>query len=57
MGAYGMAGMRYGRTPGIQFLAELMYRYTEISARANLIDEFDMKVGGLGLQVGVSFVF
>jgi hypothetical protein len=57
MGLYGMVGMRYGRTPGIQFMAELMYRYTEIEARGTLIDEFDMKIGGLGLQVGMSFVF
>jgi hypothetical protein len=57
LGMYGMAGLRWGRTPGIQFMAELMYRYTEISARANLIDEFDMKIGGFGLQVGMSFVF
>lgn len=57
LGMYGMAGLRWGSTPGIQFMAELMYRYTEITARANLIDEFDMKIGGFGLQVGVSFVF
>lgn len=57
VGFYGMAGLRWGRTPGIQFMAELMYRYNEIQARADLVDEFDMKIGGLGLQVGMSFVF
>jgi len=57
IGLYGLAGLRYGKTPGIQFMAELIYRWAEAEARYNLIDTTDVTVGGLGLQVGISFVF
>jgi hypothetical protein len=57
IGVYGMAGMRYGKTPGIQFMADLMYRWVEIEARYGLTDEQDLRVGGLALNVGLSFVF
>jgi hypothetical protein len=57
LGLYGMAGLRYGKTPGVQLMAELMYRWTEIQAKYNFVNEQDIDIGGLGLQVGVSFVF
>jgi len=57
LGLYGMVGIRYGKTPGINFMAELIYRWAEVQARYGLIDEKDITVGGLGLQVGISFVF
>lgn len=57
IGVYGLAGLRYGKTQGINFMAELIYRWTEVQAKFNLIDEQDVTVGGLGLQVGMSFIF
>ena len=57
LGLYGMVGIRYGKTPGINFMAELIYRWAEVQARYGLVDERDVTVGGLGLQVGISFVF
>ncbi len=57
IGVYGLAGMRYGKTQGINFMAELIYRWAEVQAKYNLIYEQDVTVGGLGLQVGMSFIF
>ena len=57
IGLYGLAGLRFGKTPGINFMAELIYRWAEVQARYGLVDERDVTVGGLGLQVGISFVF
>lgn len=57
IGLYGLAGLRYGKTPGINFMAELIYRWAEAEARYNLTDTTDVTVGGLGLQLGISFVF
>ena len=57
LGLYGMVGIRYGKTPGINFMAELIYRWAEVQARYSLVEERDVTVGGLGLQVGISFVF
>jgi len=57
LGRYGMVGLRYGKVPGINFMAELIYRWAEVQATYNLIEERDVTVGGIGLQVGISFVF
>ena len=57
LGFYGMVGMRYGKVPGINFMAELIYRRAEVQARYDLVNERDVTVGGIGLQVGLSFVF
>lgn len=57
IGLYGMAGLRYGKIQGINFMAELIYRYAEVQARYDMIEEKDIRVGGLALQVGISFVF
>ncbi len=57
LGFYGMAGLRYGKTPGIQFMGELIYRYAKSDVTVNLFEEHDATLGGLALQVGVSFVF
>jgi hypothetical protein len=56
-GAYGMAGLRYGKKPGINFMAELIYRYAEVDASSGLTDTAELDVGGLALQVGLSFVY
>jgi len=57
LGLYGMAGLRYGKTPGIQFMAELIYRYARVDVLVNPAEEYDTSVGGLALQVGISFIF
>jgi Outer membrane protein beta-barrel domain len=57
LGLYGMAGLRVGKPTGINFMAELIYRWTEVQASYGLIDERDVTIGGFGLQVGMSFVF
>lgn len=57
VGFYGLAGVRFGKTQGINFMAELIYRWAEAQARYGLIDEYDVTVGGLGLQMGMSFIF
>jgi len=57
LGFYGLAGLRYGKPTGINFMAELIYRWAEVQAKYGLIDERDVTVGGLGLQIGISFVF
>ena len=57
LGFYGMVGLRYGKVPGINFMAELIYRRAEVQARYDLVIERDITVGGIGLQVGASFVF
>lgn len=57
VGLYLLGGMRYGKTPGINFMAELIYRWAEVTAKYGLTDEKDIDIGGLGLQVGISFVF
>jgi len=57
LGLYGMVGLRYGNDPGINFMAELIYRQAEVEARYALVEERDVTVGGIGLQVGISFVF
>jgi hypothetical protein len=57
LGAYAVGGLRYGKTPGINFMAELIYRWAEVQARYNLTEQKDITVGGFGLQVGISFAF
>ncbi len=57
LGAYGLAGLRVGKTRGINFMAELIYRWTEVQARYDLINEEDIRIGGLALQAGISFAF
>lgn len=57
LGLYGMGGIRFGKTPGIQFMAELIYRWAEVQAKYSLVEERDVDFGGFGLQVGMSFVF
>lgn len=57
LGLYGMGGIRLGKTPGLQFMAELMYRYTEVTAKYDLAASEDINIGGLALNVGISFVF
>jgi len=57
VGWYALAGLRYGKTPGIGFMADLVYRWAEVQATYGLISEQDVTIGGLGLQVGLSFVF
>lgn len=57
IGFYGLAGLRYGKTPGINFMGELIYRWAEVQAKYGLVNEQDVTVGGLGLQVGLSFIF
>lgn len=57
LGLYGMGGIRFGKTPGIQFMAELIYRWAEVQAKYSLVDERDVDFGGFGLQVGMSFIF
>jgi hypothetical protein len=57
LGLYGMAGLRIGKSRGINFMAELIYRWAEVQARYALAGERDVTVGGLGFQVGVSFVY
>jgi hypothetical protein len=57
LGFYGVAGLRYGKTPGIQFMGELIYRWAESDVMVSLGDQVDADLGGLALQVGVSFVF
>ena len=57
LGLYGMAGLRVGKPRGINFMAELIYRWAEVQGRYNLTDERDITVGGLGIQVGLSFVY
>jgi len=52
-----MGGIRLGKTPGLQFMAELMYRYTEVTAKYDLAASEDINIGGLALNVGISFVF
>ena len=57
LGFYVVAGLRVGRVPGINFMAELIYRHSEVETTYNLIETTDVTVGGIGLQVGASFVF
>jgi hypothetical protein len=57
LGFYGLAGLRYGNTPGINFMAELIYRWAEVQATYGLVNQQDVTVGGLALQVGISFIF
>jgi hypothetical protein len=57
LGFYGLAGLRYGKTPGIGFMAELVYHWAEVQGTYSLISERDVTIGGLGLQVGISFTF
>jgi len=57
LGLYGLAGLRVGKPNGINFMAELIYRWAEVQGSYGLADERDITVGGLGLQVGLSFVF
>ena len=57
LGLYGMAGLRWGKTPGIQFTGELIYRWAESDVMVGLADEYDVTVGGLALQAGIAFVF
>jgi len=57
LGLYGMAGLRVGKPRGINFMAELIYRWAEVQGRYDLADERDITVGGLGIQAGLSFVF
>ena len=57
VGVYGLGGIRFGKPHGINFMAELIYRWTEVQARYDLINEKDVSVGGLALQAGISFAF
>jgi hypothetical protein len=57
VGLYGIAGLRVGKPRGINFMAELIYRWVEVQGRYGLNDEKDITVGGIGIQVGLSFVF
>lgn len=57
LGLYGMAGLRVGKPTGINFIAELIYRWAEVQGSFGHFDERDITVGGFGLQVGISFVF
>lgn len=57
LGYYALAGLRLGKSPGINFMAELIYRNAEVQATYSLVDEKDVTVGGLGIQAGISFVF
>jgi outer membrane protein W len=56
-GAYGMAGLRYGKKPGINLMAELIYRFAEVDASSGLTETTELDIGGLALQVGLSFVY
>jgi hypothetical protein len=56
-GAYAMAGLRYGKKPGMNFMGEIIYRMAEFDATTSLTDTYDVDVGGLALQVGLSFVY
>jgi outer membrane protein W len=56
-GVYGLVGLRFGKTPGIQFMADLVYRWAEVEAKPSLPETIDVTVGGLALQAGISFVF
>ncbi len=56
-GAYAMAGLRYGKKPGINFMAEVIYRMAEVDASTGLTDAAELDVGGLALQIGLSFVY
>ena len=42
LGLYGLAGLASARPQGINFMAELIYRWTEVQARYDLIDEKDV---------------
>lgn len=57
VGVYGLGGIRFGKPQGINFMAELIYRWTEVQARYDLTNEKDVSVGGLALQAGISFAF
>jgi hypothetical protein len=57
LGYYLLGGLRFGKPQGINFMAELIYRWAEVQARYSLVDEVDVRVGGFGLQLGISFVF
>ena len=56
-GAFGMAGLRYGKKPGINFMAEVIYRMADVDATASLTETHSIDLGGLALQVGISFVY
>lgn len=56
-GAYGMAGFRYGKKPGINFMAEVIYRMADADVTASLTETHSVDVAGLALQVGLSFVY
>lgn len=57
LGFYGMGGVRYGKTPGIQVMGEVIYRWAEIDGRYGLGETVDLDSGGFALQLGLSFVF
>jgi len=57
LGLYAIAGLRYGKTPGIQFMGELIYRWAEADVKYGIDGEDTIDVGGLALQVGLSFIF
>jgi hypothetical protein len=56
-GIYALAGLRFGKQPGINFMADLLYRWAELDVRYGLVESRDVTVGGLGLNVGISFIF
>lgn len=57
LGLYALAGLRYGKRPGINFMGEVIYRWAELTAKYGLTDQTDVEFGGFGLQAGISFVF
>ena len=57
LGLYAMGGLRYGKTPGIQFMGELIYRWAEVDASFDYGETVELDSAGLAIQLGVSFVF
>ena len=56
-GLYGLVGLRVGKQPGINFMAEVLYRWSEVNVKYGSGMDQDVTVGGLGFQAGVAFVF
>jgi hypothetical protein len=57
LGFYGILGVRVGKQPGINFVAEAIYRYSEVNVIYGPRLDQDVKVGGLGAQAGIALVF
>jgi hypothetical protein len=56
-GLYGLAGLRIGKQPGINFMGEIIYRWSDVNVKYNLNQDQDVTVGGFGASLGVALVF